>query len=143
MLNLSLGALSGGFLLFQYTLFFFFSSPFFLKSTSLLSGLHKILKSYLLFPPTQLENQPFLQRALICFTGEWYLEMKILGAPGWLAQSVERLTSTQVMISPSASSSPTSGSVLTAQNLEPALNPVSPSLSAPPLCMLCLSHSKK
>ena len=36
----------------------------------------------------------------------------------WVAQSVELPTSAQVMISPSASSSPTSGSVWTAQSLE-------------------------
>ena len=47
----------------------------------------------------------------------------------WVALSVERLTSAQVMISQSMSSSPTSGSVLTAQSLEPALDSVSPSLS--------------
>ena len=39
--------------------------------------------------------------------------------------------------------SPTSGSVLTAQNLEPALDPVSPSLSAPSPLRLCLSLSLK
>ena len=48
-----------------------------------------------------------------------------------MAQSVERLTSAQVMISRSVGSSPASGSVLTAQSLEPALDSVSPSLSAP------------
>ena len=48
------------------------------------------------------------------------------------AQSVERLTSAQVMISQSVSSSPASGSVLMAQSLEPASDSVSPSLYAPP-----------
>ena len=38
----------------------------------------------------------------------------------WVAQSVKRLTSAQVMISGSMSSNPASGSVLTAQSLEPA-----------------------
>ena len=38
--------------------------------------------------------------------------------------------------------SPALGSVLTAHNLEPALDSVSPSLSAPPLLALCLSLSK-
>ena len=61
----------------------------------------------------------------------------------WVAQSVERLTSAQVMISHSVSSSPASGSVLTAQSLEPASDSVSPPLSAPPLLMLCLSVSQK
>ena len=59
----------------------------------------------------------------------------------WVAQSVERLTSAQVMISRSVSSSPVSASVLTAQSLEPVLDSVSPSLSAPPLLAFCLSLS--
>ena len=44
----------------------------------------------------------------------------------WVAQSVKHLTSAQVMISQFVSSSPTSGSVLTAQSLEPASDSVSP-----------------
>ena len=59
----------------------------------------------------------------------------------WVAQSVERLTSAQVMISQFMSSSPTLGSVLTAQSLDPASDSVSPSLSAPSPLMLCLSLS--
>ena len=54
----------------------------------------------------------------------------------WVAQSVKRPTSAQDMISQSVSSSPALGSVLTAQSLEPVLDSVSPSLSAPPLLML-------
>ena len=50
------------------------------------------------------------------------------GRGSWLAQSVERLTLAQVMISQFVGSSPTSGSVLTAQSLEPASDTVSPSL---------------
>ena len=46
----------------------------------------------------------------------------------WVAQSVKRPTSAQVMISWSVSSSPASGSVLTAQSLEPISDSVSPSL---------------
>ena len=61
----------------------------------------------------------------------------------WVAQSVKCLTSAQVMISQSVSSSPASGSVLTAQSLEPALDSVSPSLSATPLLMLGLSQFQK
>ena len=61
----------------------------------------------------------------------------------WLAQSVERLTLGQVMISRFVGSAPESGSVLTVQSLEPALDSVSPSLSVPPLLMLCLSVSQK
>ena len=58
----------------------------------------------------------------------------------WVAQSVEHLTSAQVMIPQFMGSSPASGSVLTAQSLEPALNSVSPSVSAPPPLILCLSN---
>ena len=60
-----------------------------------------------------------------------------------MAQLVERSTSAQVMISWFVSSSPASGSVLTAQSLEPASGSVSPSLSAPSSLMLCLSLSQK
>ena len=48
----------------------------------------------------------------------------------WVAQSVERLTLVQVMISQSVGSSPVSGSVLTAQSREPASDSEAPSLSA-------------
>ena len=51
-------------------------------------------------------------------------------------------TSAQVTIARFTSSNPASGSVLTAQGLEPASDAVSPSLSAPPLLVLCLSLSK-
>ena len=61
----------------------------------------------------------------------------------WVAQLVERPTSAQVMISRSVSSSPASGSALTAQSLEPVSDSVSPSLSASPLLMLCLSLFQK
>ena len=60
-----------------------------------------------------------------------------------VAQSVERPTSAQVTISRSVSSNPASGSVLTAQSPEPASDSVSPSLSAPPPLVLCLSLSQK
>ena len=46
-----------------------------------------------------------------------------------MAQSVEPPTSAQVTISRSVSSSPTSGSGLTGQSLEPASDSTSPSLS--------------
>ena len=50
-----------------------------------------------------------------------------------MAQLVKYLTSAQVMISLFMSLSPSSGSVLMAQNLEPALDSLeSPSLSVPP-----------
>uniref|UniRef100_A0A8C8WU41 L1 transposable element RRM domain-containing protein n=1 Tax=Panthera leo TaxID=9689 RepID=A0A8C8WU41_PANLE len=57
----------------------------------------------------------------------------------WVAQLVKCSTSAQVMISWSVSPSPASGSVLTARSLEPGSDSVSPSLSAPPPLMLCLS----
>ena len=57
----------------------------------------------------------------------------------WVAQSVKRRTSAQVMISWFVGSSPASGSVRTAQGLEPASDSVSPLLSAPSWFTLCLS----
>ena len=59
----------------------------------------------------------------------------------WVAQSVQRLTSAQVMIARFVGSSPTSGSVLISRSLEPASDSVSPSFSDPPLHTLCLSLS--
>ena len=61
----------------------------------------------------------------------------------WVAQLVMRPISAQIMISQLVSSSLASGSVLTAQRLDPASNSVSPSLSAPPLLMLSLSKMNK
>ena len=58
-----------------------------------------------------------------------------------VAQSVKCLTLAQVVISRFVGSSPASGSVLTAQSLEPASDSVS--LSAPPLLTLCLSLKNK
>ena len=63
----------------------------------------------------------------------------------WVAQSVKHPTSAQVMISRFVSSSPTSGSVLTAWSLEPAsVLCLLLSLSLPNLCsvFLCLSKNK-
>ena len=57
----------------------------------------------------------------------------------WVAQSVKCSTSAQVIISWLVGSSSVSGSVLTAQSLEPTQDSASPSLSAPPLLTLCLS----
>ena len=50
-----------------------------------------------------------------------------------MAQSIKPPTSVQVTITRFASLVPASGSVLTAQSPEPALDSVSPFLSAPPL----------
>ena len=60
-----------------------------------------------------------------------------------MAQLVKHLTLAQVMISQFVCLSPTSGSVLTAQSLEPASDSLSPSLSAPLPLMLCLSKINK
>ena len=74
------------------------------------------------------------------------------GAPGWLSQLSVHLwlmmTSAQVVISgfmsssPSSPTSPASGSVLTAQSLEPPSDSLFPSLSAPTPLVLSLSLSK-
>ena len=67
-------------------------------------------------------------------------EDEVYAGGTWVAQSVEHLTSAQVMISRPVSSSPASVSVLTAQSLKSALDSVSPSLSAHPhSCFLSLS----
>ena len=58
-----------------------------------------------------------------------------------MAQSVKCPTSAQVTISQTVSSSPASGSGLTARRLEPASGSGSPSFSAPPPLVLCLSLS--
>ena len=69
------------------------------------------------------------------------------GSPrgAWVAPSVTHPTSAQVMISRSVSSSPTSGSVPTAQGLEPASDSVSPSLSLtlPHSCSVSVSKTNK
>ena len=59
-----------------------------------------------------------------------------------MAQSVKHPTLAQVTISRLVSSSPVSGSVLTAQSLEPVSDSVSPSLSDPPPFILSLPVSK-
>ena len=61
-----------------------------------------------------------------------------------MAQSVKRLTLAQVTNSRFVSSSPVSGSVLTAQSPEPASDSVSPSLPLPRSCSvsLCLRNKE-
>ena len=61
----------------------------------------------------------------------------------WVTQLVKHLTSAQVMITLFVSSSPTSGSVWTAQSLDPAADSVSPSLSLPLPRSCSLSLSQK
>ena len=70
----------------------------------------------------------------------FYLKKQTRGA--WVAQTVERPTLAQVTISWSVSSSLASGSVLTAQSLQPASESVSLSLYPYPIHALCLPVSK-
>ena len=75
-----------------------------------------------------------------------HLQALLEGTPvrgAWVAQSVKRPTSAQVMISRFVGSSPALGSVRTAGSPEAASDPVSPSLSAPPPLVLCFSLSLK
>ena len=67
--------------------------------------------------------------------------LKLQAQSAWVAQSVEHLTSAQVMISWFLGSSPTLGPVLTSQSLVPASKSVSPFPSAPHPLTLCLSLS--
>uniref|UniRef100_A0A667G961 Adaptor protein, phosphotyrosine interacting with PH domain and leucine zipper 2 n=1 Tax=Lynx canadensis TaxID=61383 RepID=A0A667G961_LYNCA len=61
----------------------------------------------------------------------------------WVAQSVKRPTSPQDMMSRFVSLSPASGSVLSAQSLEPASDSVSSSFCPSPTCALSLSLKNK
>ena len=69
------------------------------------------------------------------------LKVSVRGA--WVAQSVKRPNSARVMIPWFVGSSPASGSVLTAQSLEPALDSVCVSLSAPLPLVFSLSLCQK
>ena len=71
-----------------------------------------------------------------------YLIKMFLCWGAWVAESVKHQTSAQVMTSWFMSLNPASGSVLTAQRLEPSSDSVFPSLSAPPQLALSLSLSK-
>ena len=74
------------------------------------------------------------------FTSDIPFKSNLIIRGAWVAQSVERPTSAQVMISRSVSLSPASGFVLTTQSLEPASDSVSPSLSLPLPCLHSLSQ---
>ena len=76
---------------------------------------------------------------LLCNFGHHHWALK-KGGGAWVAQSVKRRTSAQVMILQSMGSSPASGSVLTAQ--PEACFRFCASLSDPPPFMLCLSLSQ-
>ena len=84
-----------------------------------------------------------IQLSIVILNTRYLIFKRIEFWGAWVAQSVERPTSAQVTISHSVSSSPTSGYGPMAQSLEPASDSVSPSLSAPPPFMLCLSLSQK
>ena len=90
-----------------------------------------------------LEIQMFM-RNLTCTHLTFLLKNQKESRGVWVAQSVKRPTSAQVMISQYVGLSPASGSVLTAWNLEPASHSVPPSLttapSPAPALSLCLSH---
>ena len=69
---------------------------------------------------------------------------KVIHSQGiWVAQSVKHPTSAWVMVSHFMGSSPTSGSVLTAQSLEPAMDSVSLTLCPSPTCARAHSLSQK
>ena len=82
-------------------------------------------------------STPALWRALL--SGAYLLPMMSRGA--WVAQWVERLTLAQVTISRFVGFSPTSGSVLTTQSLEPVSDFVSTPFSRPLPCSRALSLS--
>ena len=88
--------------------------------------------------PTVARLGPVLVLCKVSLVGGW-----IFCGDAWVAQSVGHPTSAQVMISRSVGPSPASGSVLTAQSLEPVSDSVSPSLSAPPLLTLCFCLKNK
>ena len=72
--------------------------------------------------------------AVFCYHPSPSRNFSPLGVPRWLSRLSVRLRLRWLV-----SLSPASGSVLTAQSLEPASDSVSPSPSVPPLLMLCLS----
>ena len=81
---------------------------------------------------------PFYEFQSLLSCSEVHVLLKKTRRGAWVAQSVERPTSAQVMILRFVGSSPTSGSALTAQRLDLASDSMSPSLSAPPMLALCL-----
>ena len=87
-----------------------------------------------------------MQGLWLCW-GCWVFTLTAEGSyetPGWLSRlSTQLLILAQVMISQLVSSSRASGSVLTAQSLEPALDSVSPSVSLLLPCLHSVSLSLK
>ena len=96
-------------------------------------------------PGLRHETDGIVVGALILGRWEWCLVLghgivlllRQIVRGAWVGQSVERLTSAQVMISQSVSLSPALSSVLTPQNLEPILDSVSLFLS---LLLPCLHY---
>ena len=72
--------------------------------------------------------------------GSYDKNLRVTSGGAWVAQSVEHPTSAQVVISWFVGSSPVSGSVLTAQSLEPASDSVSLSLCPSPTHTLSVSQ---
>ena len=95
------------------------------------------------------EEENDIDQKLVCIQrkeehqeGIYNGKIKIIIFKGvWMAQSVKRLTLAQVVISWLTGSSPTLGSVLTAQSLEPASDSVSSSLTLPLPCSQTVSLS--
>ena len=95
----------------------------------------------LLFILFQMHTEGLLSIKIWTFKGKKVIKIAISWGI-WEAQLLEHLTSAQVIISWFMGLSPVLDSVLTAQSLEPAKDSVSPSLSAPPLLMLCSLSQK-
>ena len=105
--------------------------------------IHTAAVLFLFFPSLSSGGQT---SKILDSVGRIVLSLKTLGQRGaWVAQSVKHLNLAQVTISQFVSSSPASGSVLTARSLEPALDSMSPSLSLcpSPVHALSLSVPKK
>ena len=93
---------------------------------------------------SRMSGQAWAHRGTCWTTGDQVCWSHLCNQKGWewgawVAQLVERPTSAQIMTSWFVGLSPTSGSVLTAQSLEPASDSVSPCLLASPPLMLCIS----
>ena len=106
-----------------------------LLSASLLSS-QSLLQ--ILDLPLSLSAPPCLSS--LSLKNKYFLEKEKSFRGAWVAPLVKHLTLAQVVISQFMGSSPASGSVLTAQSLEPASDSASPYLSVPPPLVLSLSQ---
>ena len=105
---------------------------------------HHTTTCFFLLPPFYLGGREREARTSLkeSFFSCWFLNLKkIKGTDAWVAQSVGHPASAQVMIPWSVGSSPAWGCVLTAQNLEPGSDAVSPSLCLPLPCSCPVSFS--